>query len=128
MVKLILSITLAIAATLVAQGSEFSVHLSRWTNHDYPEPMKSALPLAPADAKRDGVLAIVTTTGDHAAIEATLTYRRDGKRFRESRTVETATTGCTPEPCRWAPVLFEVGAVDMATVSVSVQPWSLKDE
>lgn len=121
-----LTILLLFTATLAAQ--DFNVSVRRWTNWDYPVLIADALPRAPVDAKRDGVEVIVTTTTEAAAIEVTLTYKRDGKRFKEVRTIETGTTGCTPEPCRWAPLIFEVGVIDWDSIRVEAKEWSTKDE
>ena len=82
--------------------------------------------LPPAQAKSDGILAVVTVLNSQPveAVELTMMYRTpDGKRWRQVRTVQLGNTGCTPEPCLWAPVLFDVGVVDFDSVRIVAQPW-----
>ena len=122
--KIILTLA-ALAASLCAQDAQFRVTFSRWSNHDFPALIAPSIEpfLPPAQAKSDGILAVVTVLNSQPveAVELTMTYRTpDGKRWRQVRTVQLGNTGCTPEPCLWAPVLFDVGVVDFDSVRIEI--------
>ena len=125
MKTLILAALLAVSA--VGQQSEFRVQLSRWSNHDIPAELQGLLPIPNGVAKLDGIMAVVTVENGREleAVEVTLLYRQGGKKMKQVRTVILGTTGCSPEPCRWAPILFDVGVVDsLDEVKAEVKEWA----
>lgn len=109
---------------LPGQDNAFRVQLSRWSNHDLPDFIQTFIPNG--QPKLDGVMAVVTVENgrEMEAVEVTLSYRQNGKRMKQVRTAILVTTGCTPEPCRWAPILFDVGVIEMESATATVQEWA----
>lgn len=114
---------------LASAESNFNVHVQRWTNHDFPALLRGAVPIPPIPAteKRDGVMVFATLSSgeDTTSVEITVDYvDTDGQPQRQSKTVTLATTGCAPQPCKWAGIVFDIGKVDLSLVKASARKWS----
>lgn len=131
-----LSMKLLLLAGFVAlyafgQEATFSVHLSRWTNHNFPALIKPYMPLIPGD-ERDGVLVSVITKDSTRvdAVKITMRYSVNGKKFIREQIAFIGPEGCAPGPCRWGASVFEIGPnFEDAAVSATAAPivWESKE-
>lgn len=124
---------LLLVSVLAMAQDRFTVKTQPFTNHNFHSIIKPFMP--PAAKPIDGVLATVfdtdTAVDPPDAVAVTLRYRKNGVKFIRKQYAFLASTGCAPEPCRWAPVVFEIGGdYETDSVSATVEPvmWESTEE